>query len=385
MTPVTQQQLQQQQQQQQQLQQHGMSHKPEQQQQAMSEMNTTIGNPSEIGSRAQLGFERRLAWLEEDVSVLHRRLRDECSEGGPGGAAAGDQGLRALVMRVDAELSSEHRAREGVEAKLASFQDALHAQRRELEAQMHSFSAGMEGMMGTLVDRIDRGLSNGAATLRLSTEETEVRLRNLMATMDQGSSAADVAPVTATGRRSPNTATTARAPSPGRGQSARRPVLEAASAASPPANLAHRSSISAPVGSTGGRLQYQAQEASGQPGQHRVGSGAVGTAEALGSQPEQLMESYDRLRQENAWLRDQRARMHGAAATPGGGVTPSATPSLAYPSTLQVPGSGLGQGLAPPYAGGLRSSGATSPVTLQAQGAISRLPSASGGPVARRF
>mmetsp|Transcript_66473 Transcript_66473/g.168428 ORF Transcript_66473/g.168428 Transcript_66473/m.168428 type:complete len:1131 (+) Transcript_66473:109-3501(+) len=358
------------QQQQQQLQQHGMSHKPEQQQQAMSEMNTTIGNPSEVGSRAQLGFERRLAWLEEDVSVLHRRLRDECSEGGPGGAAAGDQGLRALVMRLDAELSSEHRAREGVEAKLASFQDALHAHRRELEAQMHSFSAGMEGMMGTLVDRIDRGLSNGAATLRLSTEETEVRLRNLMATMDQGSSAADVAPVTATGRRS---------------TSPRRPVFEAASAASPLANLAHRSSISAPVGSIGGRLQHQAQEAPGQPGQHRVGSGAVGTAEAVGSQAEQLMESYDRLRQENAWLRDQRARMHGAAATPGGGVTPSATPSLAYPSTLQVPGSGLGQGLAPPYAGGLRSSGATSPVTLQAQSATSRLPSAPGGPVARKF
>ena len=60
-----------------------------------------------------MGFERRVAWLEEDVAVLHKRLRDDCNESSSAGTgAAGDSGLRALVARLDGELAAERRSRE---------------------------------------------------------------------------------------------------------------------------------------------------------------------------------------------------------------------------------------------------------------------------------
>lgn len=320
--------------------------------QAMSETNTTVGAASDLGSRAQLGFERRLAWLEEDVTVLHRRLRDECGEGGPG-TALGDQGLRALVMRLDAELSSERRARENLEGKVACFQDALLKQRKEVEAQIRHSTVQMESMMGNLFEKIDKGLSTGAANLRHSTEETELRLRNLMSTLDESgeyaSSPGGAASGAAPGRRSPLTASAgaaARLGSPRRqGQSAGTPLTA--------------------------QQQQQQQRAGGQQRPQQ----SPATVDAANSAND-LQQSYDRLRQENAWLREQRARIQGATATPGAGATPSATPSLAYPSTLQVPGTGLSQ----PAAGG-RPTGIASPVTVGAT-VMQRMPGASAGPAA---
>merc|ERR1719215_588129 len=99
----------------------------------MSDMNTTVAGTSM--SRQQLGFERRVAWLEEDVSVLHRRLQEECGEGGIG-SASGDQGLRALVARLDGELSAERRAREALEARMTHLEDSIRHERKEREAQL---------------------------------------------------------------------------------------------------------------------------------------------------------------------------------------------------------------------------------------------------------
>jgi len=284
-----------------------MSHQPSA---AMSDLNTSVGASSM--SRAQLGFERRIAWLEEDVSVLHRRLRDECIEG-PGGVASGDQALRSLVARLDGELAAERRSRESVEARLALLEEALQAERREREVQLRQFSSELDSTMKALINRIDEGLSNGAASMRERTDDTEARLRTLIARVDKGL---------------------------GAGAAALQGTLDAAAAAAgsspggPAGNRPRSPKRSNPTPVTAGAAGSAPLQA------HMQRPVAVG--QAGDDAPQQLMQTYSQLQQENRWLKERRAQMHGSAASPGQGVTPSCTPSLAYPSTLQVPGSGLG-------------------------------------------
>lgn len=137
-----------------------------------------------------MGFERRVAWLEEDVAVLHRRLRDECNESsnaGPG--AAGDSGLRALVARLDGELAAERRSREVMEARMNQLEDCIRHERKEREAQLRAFSNELETTMRGLIGRIDESLSAGAASMRERTDVTEARLRGLIKRVDEGLSA----------------------------------------------------------------------------------------------------------------------------------------------------------------------------------------------------
>lgn len=147
----------------------------------ISEANTSVGSGSL--SRQQLGVERRVAWLEEDVSVLHRRFKEECGEGG---FAEGDQGLRALVARLDGELSAERRARQALEARLASMEVALQDERAERDAQMKAFSSELEVTLRGLITRIDGGLTSGAARVRGQAEEAEARLQHLISRVDEG-------------------------------------------------------------------------------------------------------------------------------------------------------------------------------------------------------
>jgi len=145
--------------------------------------------PTEAGSsQGQVGFERRVAWLEEDVAVLHRRLRDECNEGGTVGAG-GDSGLRALVARLDGELSAERRSREAMEGRLQTLEDCIRHERKERETQLRAFSSELETTMRGLIGRIDEGLSAGAAAMRERTDQTEDRLRGLIVRVDEGLSA----------------------------------------------------------------------------------------------------------------------------------------------------------------------------------------------------
>ena len=46
---------------------------------AGSELNTSVGGVSQ----SHQPLERRVAWLEEDVAVIHRRVKLECGEIGP--------------------------------------------------------------------------------------------------------------------------------------------------------------------------------------------------------------------------------------------------------------------------------------------------------------
>jgi len=138
------------------------------------------------GSLQGQNVERRVAWLEEDVAVLHRRLRDDCGEGGTAGAA-GDSGLRALVARLDGELAAERRSREAMEARINQLEETIRQERKEREAQLRGFSSELETAMRGLIERINDGVS--AAAVRERTEVSgisEDRLRELIQRVDQG-------------------------------------------------------------------------------------------------------------------------------------------------------------------------------------------------------
>lgn len=147
-------------------------------------------SPELSASRAGAGFERRVAWLEEDVAVLHRRLRDECGEGSnAGGSAAGDLGLRGLVARLDGELASERRAREVLEARVHHLDDRIFQESLDRKTQLESFSNELEDTMRALIRRIDDGLSASTTAMAERTGQTEDRLRTLLQRVDEGLSA----------------------------------------------------------------------------------------------------------------------------------------------------------------------------------------------------
>merc|ERR1712232_957917 len=158
---------------------------------AASDVASGSGREVGLDATKQAGFERRVAWIEEDVAVLHRRLRDECVDNV--GGASGDAGLRAMVARLDGELAAERRARESMGSRMNSLEQAIKQERKERETHLQSFSSELEATMRGLIARIDEGLSAGAAGMRDRTDVTEVRLRSLIQRVDEGLSAGAVA------------------------------------------------------------------------------------------------------------------------------------------------------------------------------------------------
>jgi len=384
----------------------------------MSEMNTSVGG--ETVSRAQLGFERRLAWLEEDVSVLHRRLRDECGEGGIGlGNASGDQGLRALVARLDGELAAERRAREAMEARVLGFEGrlegALAEERTRREEQLRNVASDLESTIGSLLSRIDGGFPVSTASLRSRAEEAEARLRTNISRVTKDLSTPGGSHLNSpSSRGAPTPAERAvvfegprgvRSParhslSPGTsrqscyGFGATSPTSAAAGATTGLATsqLAgtvrenHSDGLSQDVtsGRGFGQQRPQQQQQQQQRQLERMPSSPVASSRGEGRPPaisEESVESYDQVRQESTWVRERRERQQrSAAVTPGTGATPAATPSLAYPSTLQVPGSGLGQGLLPGAAASGTASASGLPASVrQSDGGSSASADGPGG------
>jgi len=245
------------------------------------------------GSDAQSGpqaFDRRVAWLEEDVAVLHRRLRDECNEG----TVAGDNSLRALVGRLDSELSAEKLSREAMEARMGHLEESIRHERKEREAQLRGFSGELETTMRGLISRIDEGLSAGAETMRERTDATESRLRSLIKRVDQGLSA---------------------------GAAALQDTLTATDGLNPADLEAFRN-------------RFQPKTTHGREDDHLMLSQVIA---------DHLRHNRDQPRQEQ--IRGEQRRSpngyaNNLAASPKTG-TPSATPTSGMPPTMQVRGSGL--------------------------------------------
>lgn len=257
--------------------------------QAGSELNTSVGGMSQSQSHQPL--ERRVAWLEEDVAVIHRRVKLECGEIGGGGG--GDSALRQLVSRLDGELTKEKKARQMVEARLASLEESVARDRVEREATLKSFSTELEGVMRGLIGRIDEGLSQGAASMKERTDQTEVRMRHLIKRVDEGLSAGAAAlkdTLTNTGEKLGSISETREQPPP------------------------------------------RSTRPSGERGAASRGT----TSPITQQQQQQLMQ----VRAAQAQMAS-RQRSPQSSQAPSHFRSPVQTPSSAYPCSLQVPGSGL--------------------------------------------
>lgn len=165
---------------------------------------TNVGGSDDLpaGHRSQAGFERRVAWLEEDVALLHRRLRDERGDGTATNNAGNDSnGLRMITARVDDELEKERHTRELLEARVDRLEERIVKEKRERELQLNSFSTELETVMRSLIDRIDMGLSSTTANALQAagfsafdrSDDTEARLRTLIKRVDEGLTAGAVA------------------------------------------------------------------------------------------------------------------------------------------------------------------------------------------------
>ncbi|CAK0847341.1 unnamed protein product [Prorocentrum cordatum] len=283
-----------------------------------SDLTTSASSAVGASTGPPAGLERRVAWLEEDVAVLHRRQRDECGVA-EGHSACSDLALYELVRRLDGELRAERRAREALEARQRTLEEALRSEQQARESHLRSVSAELRATVDELVQRVDRGLCAGVATSWASQRSSCARCSSVW-TSPRAGGAPPAAPA-ARRPRSPARALAARGQSPERFSA---PCTENAAA----------------------RLAACPARA--------VGEGP------MMSNPDQLIHDWDELRQENLRLRELRAQQLRAAAAPGGepprgaatpqgapgpaageGLTPLVTPCLAQPSTLQVPGSGL--------------------------------------------
>lgn len=170
-------------------------------------------NASSAGADKRLALDRRIAWIEEDVGVLQRRLRDEVNEGK--NAAVADSGLRSLIGRLDGELSAEKRSREAIENRIGALENLLKSERHAREASMLQFTNELEATMRALIGRIDEGLAASASVTKERTELTEARLRSLIKRVDEGLSTSAAALQDTLGAHSAHSAMSMSLPSGG--------------------------------------------------------------------------------------------------------------------------------------------------------------------------
>lgn len=260
--------------------------------QANSELNTSVGGMS----HQTQPLERRVAWLEEDVAVIHRRVKLECGEIG-GGNGAADSGLRQLVARLDGELAAERRARQLLEARMNSLEASVKRDKGEREANLKSFSTELEGVMRGLIGRIDEGLSAGAASMKERTDQTEVRMRHLIKRVDEGLSA---------------------------GAAALKDTLT---------NTSEKlEKISETPGSRDQRPSRTEPRAAASRGTQ---------SPVTQQQQQQMLQVRASGGNANPMMSASRQRSPQGSQAPSHFRSPVATPSMAYPCSLQVPGSGL--------------------------------------------
>mmetsp|Transcript_53924 Transcript_53924/g.121857 ORF Transcript_53924/g.121857 Transcript_53924/m.121857 type:complete len:422 (-) Transcript_53924:62-1327(-) len=324
-----------------------------------SEASTAAPNlaPAETVRPQAAGVERRLGWLEEDVAVLHQRLREECADGAGGvGGAASDSGLRALVARLDGELAAERHSRSSLEARMDRLEECLIKEKKEREIQLSNFSTELENTMRGLIGRIDESLCAGATTMRERTDMTEERLRMLIGRVDEGLSA---------------------------GAAALQDTLTSAGNVFADANEQLPQSAAAPSGAAPCGPSSLSPTRAHSPVRNRdSAAGPIPSVDnsvdnSIASVPaaEELIQSWDQLRQENIRLRERHAQLRNPPSGRASPLSqsqhlqphmlpqhsPGMTPSLAYPNTMQVPGSGLSV-----------SAGYAQPMGIPASGTASR-------------
>jgi len=210
-----------------------------------------------------------------------------------------DAGLSALVARLDAELEAERLARDNLNLRIKRLEESILQERVERQSQLRGFSTELEATMRGLIGRIDEGIAAGATLMRERTDDTESRLRSLIQRVDVGLSAGAAA--------------------------LQEPIKEKGDASFTPGGRSPLRSAS-PV-----RTDAEVKRTIS------TGIRATGQTDVQGVAAEQLMRSWEQLRQENARLLEQRSQIQGANAARSKGGSPSpwrtyaATPSLVSP------------------------------------------------------
>lgn len=219
------------------------------------------------------------------------------------GTSVSDSGLAALVARLDGELEAERCARDGLDSRMRQLEDSILQERIERQTQLRGFSTELEATMRGLIGRIDEGIAAGATLMRDRTDETEARLRSLIQRVDVGLSAGAAA--------------------------LQEPIKEKGDASFAPGGRSPKRTVSP--------FREGAVADAGRRPMNIHGMRATGQADIQGAAPDQLMRSWEQLRQENARLLEQRSQIQTANKANSKGASPSpwrtysATPSLVTP------------------------------------------------------
>jgi len=241
------------------------------------------------------------AWLEKDAHLRLRHPGGVCRD--EGNSSVHDSGLSALVARLDGELEAERLAHDGLSLRMKQLEDLILQERMERQMQLRGFSTELEATMRGLIGRIDEGIAAGATLMRERTDETEARLRSLIHRVDAGLSAGAAA--------------------------LQEPLKEKGDASFTPGGQSPTRTMS-PI-RTDGVAQV------GRRPMNIRGMRANGQADVQGVATDQLMRSWEQLRQENMRLLEQRSQIHSASvARPKGGSpspwrTYAANPSVVAP------------------------------------------------------
>jgi len=224
------------------------------------------------------------AWLEKASQLRLRQPGGVCRD--EGNNSVSDSGLSALVARLDGELEAERLARDSLSSRMKQLEDLILQERMERQVQLRGFSTELEATMRGLIGRVDEGVAAGATLMRERTDETEARLRSLIQRVDVGLSAGAAAlqePLKEKGDAS----FTAGGQSPTRTMSPFRTDAVAGVGRRP--------------------MNVRAMRVTGQ-------------ADVQGVATDQLMRSWEQLRQENMRLLEQRSQIQSASvARPKGG------------------------------------------------------------------
>lgn len=309
-----------------------------------------------------------MAWLEEDLSMLQRRLRDECGDGVATGA--GDPGLRQLVARLDGELGSERRSRESLEARVGRVEETVSLERSERGVALGAFSSELETTMRGLIARIDEGLSASALAMRERTDATEQRLRTLIQRVDRD---------LASGAAALQDTLSSTARTVGEGLTSPQAELHTTPAQRSRSPLGRVEETSCAGGALlealGAGLAQRSRSPLGRVDQGSCAGGALLEALGSGKTSDQLMASWDTMRQDNLKLRGKQQGNSSGASPPGAAGPGPRSPGLrssGMPFPQGLPSRGAASSASP--------SGCASPSSLSSGPAGGLSPGLTVGP-----
>mmetsp|Transcript_8040 Transcript_8040/g.17981 ORF Transcript_8040/g.17981 Transcript_8040/m.17981 type:complete len:357 (+) Transcript_8040:80-1150(+) len=133
-------------------------------------------------------YERRLAWLEEDLGVLHTRVRDSLERASGDGTGNGSRSsaMQSLVEKLMQELQEERRWRTELEGQVSQIEELLKQERAHRERAVAATFNEIEDVIKELSSRVEQGVASATNALNERASKTEATLKDLMTTVEAG-------------------------------------------------------------------------------------------------------------------------------------------------------------------------------------------------------